>query len=1195
MDEKKQSASKNKDIVPQGRFWGTIVLNLILMAIYVYAFPSILSAEATTVITIAITCLALIIAATVVGLILTIRRQLDAGLLLTFTALHVLVIMIGVLFQGRALSGTFSLLLISAIGFWWLYPRPAQKWYLSFTAVTLALIWLLEWFSPAWRQTMKIPEVGPVGAITFGIISAIVVWYQSREAIRRSLRIRITVWAGTILVLSSTILVVYSALTARQSAIRSAETEALSFASSQARQVQADTEIPLDMARSLAQALTAVKNPAEPITLTRDQVNAMLRQVLSENESFLGTYTLWEPNAFDGQDSDYVNATAHDASGRFIPYWVRADDGSISVIALEQYETPGIGDWYLLPRQTKKEVTIAPLIYPIEGVDTVMASFVVPIVNDETFYGIAGIDAPIAFVQTIVDSVDLYDGKADAVLLTSSGTLIGVRNRPELVNQPATEIYADFSDLQARIEAGETFISLSPDGQFLRVFAPVEIGQTDAHWTFGLIIPFAEITAPATDSAIRQATISAALILIAMILLWYLTGQIVRPIRDLTTVANNIVLGDLNAVAETKTEDETGILAATFNSMTSRLRGTLATLEDRVAERTHSLELAAEVGRSVSQVRALDIMLKDAAEIIRARFDLYYVQVYLTNPTQDTLILQAGTGSVGAQLIGRGHRLPISIASINGRAAVEKLSVVIANTTTSPTFLPNPLLPETRSEMAIPLTLGDKVVGVLDLQSSKEGALSEELLPAFEALAGQLAIAIRNASLLAETEQARAEVEAQARRLVRRGWDEYLDAIHKPEKNGFKYEGDAVVPLEADTEPSAAEDDAISAPISITGEPVGSLVVEMSKNAQTAQKVELVKIVARQVAQQLENLRLLDSAERYRVEAEQASRRLTQEGWKEYVATRGQENLGYRYDLKEVRPQQEIAGVPSEEPVVTLPIKVRDETIGKLAVEGLSPDDDASLALVNMVAERLGAHIESLRQYDRTQSALAQSEKLFEASRVLTQARDLQELTASTVRTLDIPEINRAVLATFNYDSEDNIDSLDIIANWWNGTGHEITPVGTHYPLEVIRVMPMFVSPTPVFFNDTSTDKRVDATTMQLVQRLNLRAVAVLPLFSGTRQIGALILEAEEPHTFTPEETRLFASLAPQIATVLENRRQFERAQKQAERESTLNLISQKIQSATSVEAVLQIAARELGHALGAPLTIAQLGVKDGK
>jgi K+-sensing histidine kinase KdpD len=116
---------------------------------------------------------------------------------------------------------------------------------------------------------------------------------------------------------------------------------------------------------------------------------------------------------------------------------------------------------------------------------------------------------------------------------------------------------------------------------------------------------------------------------------------------------------------------------------------------------------------------------------------------------------------------------------------------------------------------------------------------------------------------------------------------------------------------------------------------------------------------------------------------------------------------------------------------------------------------------------------------------------------------------------------------------------------------------------------------------------------LELVKRQNLRAVAVLPLNPGSHQIGALILEAEEVHNFSQDETRLFTALAPQIATVLENRRQFERAQKQAEREGRLNVISQKIQSATTVEAVLQIAARELGHALGAPLTIAQLGMKD--
>ena len=142
-----------------------------------------------------------------------------------------------------------------------------------------------------------------------------------------------------------------------------------------------------------------------------------------------------------------------------------------------------------------------------------------------------------------------------------------------------------------------------------------------------------------------------------------------------------------------------------------------------MAERTRNLELAAEVGRTVSQVRALDVMLKDAAELIRTQFDLYYVQVYLTDPSQTNLILQSGTGTVGAELIGRGHRLPLNTDSINGRAAIEKKSVVISDTAASATFRPNPLLPDTRSEMAVPLLIGEKVVGVLDMQSEHAGVI----------------------------------------------------------------------------------------------------------------------------------------------------------------------------------------------------------------------------------------------------------------------------------------------------------------------------------------------------------------------------------------------------------------------------------------------------------------------------------------
>jgi HAMP domain-containing protein len=176
---------------------------------------------------------------------------------------------------------------------------------------------------------------------------------------------------------------------------------------------------------------------------------------------------------------------------------------------------------------------------------------------------------------------------------------------------------------------------------------------------------------------------------VMLALVWFAIWRNLQPIGALTSTVYAIAAGDLNRIAEVKSQDEIGVLASTFNRMTAQLRESFATLEQRVAERTQSLELATEVGRSISQVRALDIMLKDAAELIRSRFDLYYVQVYLTDPSQTNLILQSGTGTVGADLVGRGHRLPLNTASINGRAAVEKRSIVVADTSASPTFRSN--------------------------------------------------------------------------------------------------------------------------------------------------------------------------------------------------------------------------------------------------------------------------------------------------------------------------------------------------------------------------------------------------------------------------------------------------------------------------------------------------------------------------
>ncbi|NJN92984.1 MAG: GAF domain-containing protein [Anaerolineales bacterium] len=386
--------------------------------------------------------------------------------------------------------------------------------------------------------------------------------------------------------------------------------------------------------------------------------------------------------------------------------------------------------------------------------------------------------------------------------------------------------------------------------------------------------------------------------------------------------------------------------------MTSQLQETLADLERRVADRTRGLELAAKVAQEIATVRNLDTLLAQSAELIHTVFGLYHTQIYLADSTGRTLTLQAATGSIGEQLLRRGHRLAIKTGSINGTAAAEKRSVVVADTTQSATFLPNPLLPDTRSEVAVPLMVGDRVVGVLDLQHDFVDALSEENLPAFEALAGQLAIAIENARLFVETEQARTEVELYTRHLTGAGWSEFLDGVNRSERIGFNYEAGTVNPL-AEALPETHNDHTLAAPIAVNGVTVGQLQLEDENNQSwTSAEIELAKAVAEQVGQQLENLRLLAQAEQYQAEAEAAVRQTTRQGWADYVNNLTPLNSGYGYNQHQVIPLLELNETDT---TLTKPLTIRGEMIGELLVEADPDLADDAVELLTAVAEQLSA------------------------------------------------------------------------------------------------------------------------------------------------------------------------------------------------------------------------------------------------
>jgi signal transduction histidine kinase len=138
-------------------------------------------------------------------------------------------------------------------------------------------------------------------------------------------------------------------------------------------------------------------------------------------------------------------------------------------------------------------------------------------------------------------------------------------------------------------------------------------------------------------------------------------------------------------------------------------------------------------------------------DLTKEKFDLYHVHIYLANESWDTLLLASGAGEVGRKLVAEKHAIPISLEqSLVARAARERKAVIVNNVNSEPGFLPNPLLLETRAEMAVPMTVGDRLLGVFDVQSKSEDGFSEEDANIYVTLATQVGVALQNARLYVE-------------------------------------------------------------------------------------------------------------------------------------------------------------------------------------------------------------------------------------------------------------------------------------------------------------------------------------------------------------------------------------------------------------------------------------------------------------
>jgi GAF domain-containing protein/HAMP domain-containing protein len=300
-------------------------------------------------------------------------------------------------------------------------------------------------------------------------------------------------------------------------------------------------------------------------------------------------------------------------------------------------------------------------------------------------------------------------------------------------------------------------------------------------WFMVTFVPQNTLLAPVQKQTQSVILISILISLVSIAIALGLTQVLISPILSLTRTSEQITQGDLNASAQVTTQDEIGKLAMTFNSMTARLRELVGSLEQRVADRTQALErravqlqAAADVGSTAARLRDLPELMRQVTRLISQRFGFYHVGIFLLDERGEYAVLRAANSEGGQGMLARGHKLKVGQVGIVGYVTGTGQARIALNVGEDSAFFNNPDLPTTQSEMALPLIVGGKILGALDIQSSQAAAFSQEDISTLKVLADQIAIAIENARLFSENQVALEMAQRAYGNISTQGWQRLL-------------------------------------------------------------------------------------------------------------------------------------------------------------------------------------------------------------------------------------------------------------------------------------------------------------------------------------------------------------------------------------------------------------------------------------
>jgi PAS domain S-box-containing protein len=624
-------------------------------------------------------------------------------------------------------------------------------------------------------------------------------------------------------------------------------------------------------------------------------------------------------------------------------------------------------------------------------------------------------------------------------------------------------------------------------------------------------------------------------------------GQLINKTKD----------GQLITVAATNTPilNEDGELLG-FLAIHRDVSDQVAT-EQTLAKRARELETVAEVGTVISTIFDTQELLQTVVDLVRERFELYHAHVYLLNSVKDTLNLVAGAGEKGRNMVSRGWHIPLhKEQSLVARAARTELGFIVNNVQEEPGWLPNPDLPETRAELAVPLVLGGQVLGVLDVQSDKVGYFQDEDLHIQTILGAQVAVAIQNAEQYEKTNAALTESEVLAREqtvlyelgqalTARLDVDQVLEEAYRQASRLIDTSNFYIGLYDPEKEE-------ISFPFLVS-------------DSEIDRDIKIVPVT---------------------------------EGIAGYMV-RNKASLLFEDD---VRAKQEAIGIAmvgeEAQSWLGVPLMIGDRVLGVMAVQSFTSPrlfDEHSRELLSAIGSQVAIALQNATLFENIVKAQVEAEERLKETQIL------QKFTQALSATLEV----NGVIDAFFEASTALIGADYAIFSLVDRTQRRVKAISglnvtedhlrrANHPLDSDDIMADIVR-TGQTELITGWDDRFDINTFTAEGMEEWGLKIFTPISIRQQNVGLVEVGFKEKVEATVQETQveLLRTLIDQAAIALESVQRYEASQKAARREQTIREITENVRAASSLEELVQQVTIELGQYFSAEYAVVELGVED--